>query len=544
MGNPLNQLKSSKGRDSLEYTWRPLGFLNKYRLLISAFFTLIFIFGLQFYPLASHDPNLFFYTSLLYLLFACVFVFLLRWQWPGFHTQIYLHVSVDILATVVLMHASGGISSGLGTLLIIVIAGGSILVSGQRQALFLASIASLLILAEVANDRVAEMMLGNSYTQAGILGLTLFITAIVAHAFARRIRESEALAVRRGVDLANMAELTEHIIQRMQTGIVVIDNNEVVRLMNESAWHMFGMPSIAHDPVLKKISSPLADIFHHWQQQPEAKVQGFAPSTEYHHIVPRFARIGQDKNSGVLIFLEDASAVAQRAQQLQLASLGRLTASIAHEIRNPLGAISHAGQLLAESPNLDKHDQRLTRIINDQSQRMNTIIENIMQLGRRRDRSRSEVFNLNDFLQRFIHDFMVVHAAERDQVKVEVNPDDIEIRFDATHLQQILTNLCENGLRHSQDFQGRPRVELRGGMVHDRQRPFLDVIDHGSGIPEDVAEHIFEPFYTTSNTGSGLGLYISRELAECNQANVKYMPVATGGSCFRISFQDPRRQMS
>ncbi|HEB86740.1 MAG TPA: HAMP domain-containing histidine kinase [Gammaproteobacteria bacterium] len=544
MGNPLNQLKRSTGRDSLEYTWRPLGFLNKYRLLISVFFTLIFMFGLQFHPLASRDPYLFFYTSLLYLIFACAFIFLLRWQWPGFQTQIYLHVSVDILATVVLMHASGGISSGLGTLLIIVIAGGSILVSGRRQALFLASIASLMVLAEVVYDRTMEGMLDNSYTQAGILGLTLFITVIVAYAFARRIRESEALAIRRSVDLANMAELTEHIIQRMQTGIVVIDNNEVVRLMNESAWHMFGMPSIAHDPVLEKISPPLAHIFRKWQQQPGMKVQGFAPSTEYYNIVPRFARIGQEKNSGVLIFLEDASAVAQQAQQLQLASLGRLTASIAHEIRNPLGAISHAGQLLAESPRLDRHDQRLTRIISDQSQRMNTIIESIMQLGRRRDQSHSEVFNLNHFLQRFINDFMIVHPAEQDQVKVEVDPVDIKIRFDATHLQQILTNLCENGLRYSQDYQGHPRVELRGGVVQDRQRPFLDVIDHGSGIPADAVEHIFEPFYTTSNTGSGLGLYISQELAECNQANVKYIPVATGGSCFRISFQDPRRHMN
>jgi len=543
MANPLNQLKRSSVRDSLEYTWRPLEFLNKYRFLIAAFFSFIYLFDLQFHPLAGHDPHLFFFTALAYLFFATTFIFLLRWQWPSFHTQIYLHISIDILATVVLMHASGGVSSGLGTLLIIVIAGGSILVSGQRQALFLASIASLFILAEIAYSRIAETMLDNSYTQAGILGLTLFITALVAHAFAHRIRETEALATRRSVDLANMAELTEHIIQRMQTGIVVIDNNEVVRLMNESAWHMFGMPSIARDPVLEKISLPLADTFHQWQQQPEMKVPGFAPSTEYHHIVPRFARIGQESNSGVLIFLEDASSVAQRAQQLQLASLGRLTASIAHEIRNPLGAISHAGQLLAESPNLDKHDQRLTQIISDQSKRMNTIIESIMQLGRR-DSSRPEVFNLNEFLQRFVHDFMIAHADEQEQVKVEVNPADIEIRFDATHLQQILTNLCENGLRHSQDYKGRPRVELRGGMVQDQQRAFLDVLDHGTGIPADTAEHIFEPFYTTSNTGSGLGLYISRELAECNQANIRYLPVATGGSCFRISFQDPRRQMS
>ena len=543
MANPLNQLKRGVGKASLEYTWRPLEFLNRYRLLIATFFTFIYISGLQFHPLASYDSQLFFFTALLYLCFAIGFIFLLRWQWPGFHTQIYLHVSIDILATVVLMHASGGVGSGLGTLLIIVIVGGSILVSGRRQALFLAAIASLLVLAEVAYDRTVETMLDNSYTQAGILGLTLFITALVAYAFARRIRESEALATRRGVDLANMAELTEHIIQRMQTGIVVIDNNEQVRLMNESAWHMFGMPSIARNPALEKISSSLVEVFRKWQQQPEMKVPKFAPSTEYHHIVPRFARIGQDKNSGVLIFLEDASSVAQRAQQLQLASLGRLTASIAHEIRNPLGAISHAGQLLAESPHLDKHDRRMTRIISDQSQRMNTIIESIMQLGRR-DHSRPEVFRLKDFLQRFVHDFMIAHSDEQDQVKVEVNPADIEIRFDATHLQQILTNLCENGLRHSQDYPGCPRVELRGGMVHDQQRPFLDVIDHGTGIPADIAEHIFEPFYTTSNMGSGLGLYISRELAECNQANVKYIPVATGGSCFRISFQDPRRQMS
>ncbi len=543
MANPLNQLRRNVGASSREYTWRPLEFLNKYRLLIAVFFSLILIFDLQFPPLASHDPTLFFVVSLAYLFFAAVFVLLLRWQWPSFYTQIYLHISVDIIATVLLMHASGGVGSGLGTLLIIVIAGGSILVSGRRQALFLASLASLLILAEVAFDRIGEGMLNNSYTQAGILGLTLFVTAMVVYAFAHRIRESEALATRRGVDLANMAELTEHIIQRMQTGIVVIDYNEQVRLMNESAWHMFGMPSIAKDPTLEKISAPLAEVFHQWRQNPEMKIAGFAPSTEYHHIVPRFARIGQDKNSGVLIFLEDASSVAQRAQQLQLASLGRLTASIAHEIRNPLGAISHAGQLLAESPNLDEHDQRLTRIISDQSQRMNTIIESIMQLGRR-DHSRPEVFRLKAFLQRFVHDFMIAHPEEQDQVKVEVSPDDIEIRFDATHLQQILTNLCENGLRHSQDYPGYPRVELRGGMVQDQERPFLDVIDRGAGIPAETAEHIFEPFYTTSNTGSGLGLYISRELAECNQANVKYIPVATGGSCFRISFQDPRRQMS
>ena len=87
------------------------------------------------------------------------------------------------------------------------------------------------------------------------------------------------------------------------------------------------------------------------------------------------------------------------------------------------------------------------------------------------------------------------------------------------------------------------KVELLGGLSLDMNRPYLDVIDYGVGIDSDTAKHIFEPFFSTSTQGSGLGLYISRELAECNQANLSYIPPSTGGSCFRLSFQDPRRQM-
>jgi len=234
--------------------------------------------------------------------------------------------------------------------------------------------------------------------------------------------------------------------------------------------------------------------------------------------------------------------MAQQARQLQLASLGRLTASIAHEIRNPLGAISHAGQLLAESPNIDDHDKRLTQIIGDQSRRMNTIIESIMQLGRR-DTSKPEIFNLKSFTEKFLHDFLIGKPESEGLILLDIASEDIDVRFDATHLHQILTNLCENGLRHSAGYPGFPKVELRGGASVEGGRAYLDVIDHGEGIDVEISKHIFEPFFTTSNTGSGLGLYISRELAICNQANIEYIPVASGGSCFRISFQDPRRHM-
>ncbi|MDH5458801.1 MAG: HAMP domain-containing histidine kinase, partial [Nitrospinota bacterium] len=251
---------------------------------------------------------------------------------------------------------------------------------------------------------------------------------------------------------------------------------------------------------------------------------------------------GADPGQGVLIYLEDTSAMTQQAQQLQLASLGRLTASIAHEIRNPLGAISHAGQLLNESPNLDHHDKRLTQIISDHTQRLNTIVSNIMQISRRNS-SYVERFSLKPFIERCIAEYKTGQTITDKAIRVDIHPDDVEVRFDPSHLQQILVNLCDNGLRYSEDRQGQVQIELRGGITAEYQRPFLDIIDHGPGIDAHDAPHIFEPFFTTSPTGTGLGLYISRQLAECNQAHLNYIVIPTGGACFRITFQDPRRNI-
>ena len=530
--------------DDAAYTWGPLNFLNLFRLLISGLFVILYFVGNPFPQLASHSTSLFYGASGGYLIFALIFSIMIRLRSPDFNLQIHIQIFTDIIFIILIMHASGGVQSGLGTLIIISIAGGTIVIRGRHSLLF-ASIASLAMLFEAFYNTLEGSSLASNMLQAGILGVTFFTTAIITHFVARYIRESEALALKRGVDLANMSQLTEHIIQRMQTGIMVIDQYNQLRLINESAWHMLGMPSVVNNPYLSALNTELNTSYRNWQNDNEVVSSPLQLSPEYPSLLPRFAQLNQEANPATLIFLEDASAMSREAQQLQLAALGRLTASIAHEIRNPLGAISHAGQLLAESPNMDDADLRLTQIIADHSKRVNTIVENVMQLGRG-NQSYPKLVELNNYLENFLKDFITGNQTQRNNFLIEVQQDNIQVRFDPSHLQQILTNLCENGLRHTVDDaknNEKFKIEFHAGISKNNNRPYLDIIDHGTGIDEETAAHIFEPFYTTSETGTGLGLYISRELAECNQAHLTLLHSGAQGSCFRLTFSDPRRQM-
>lgn len=249
--------------DTEAYTWKPLNFLNLYSLLISGIFTSFYFVGNPFPQLASHNTNLFYSASTAYFISALAFGFMIRFRVPNFNQQVHLHIFSDIFFIVLIMHASGGIQSGLGTLIIISIAAGSIFIRGRHSLLF-ASVATLAILYEEFYSSLEGLYLETSLLQSGILGLTFFTTAIITHFVAKHIRESEALAIKRGVDLENMSQLTEHIIQRMQTGIIVIDNQQRLRLVNESAWHMIGMPSVENKPHLSSLNAELNNCHKLW----------------------------------------------------------------------------------------------------------------------------------------------------------------------------------------------------------------------------------------------------------------------------------------
>ncbi len=378
---------------------------------------------------------------------------------------------------------------------------------------------------------------GNDYTRAGLFGAAFFATASLAHMLARRVRESEALAARRGIDVANLEALNAYIIQHLQSGVVVVDHEGRVRLVNELAWRLLGMPGRPTAKPLAALAPQLADSLAAWRSQPDRQPVPFRSPAGGTAIAPAFTPLGTATGTGAVIFLEDTATVAQRAQQLKLAALGRLTASIAHEIRNPLGAISHAGQLLGEAPDLATGDRRLVEIIREQCERVNTIVENVLQLSRR-EPSQPQRIELGPWLENFATEFSQYEHVPPGRLQVQVEPADSRIQFDPTHLHQVLWNLCKNALEHG-GTDSEPHVILRGGGGDRTQGgPYLDVIDNGPGIAAEAEQQMFEPFFTTHAGGTGLGLYIARELCECNQAGLSYQPVPGGGSCFRIEFSN------
>jgi two-component system sensor histidine kinase PilS (NtrC family) len=229
---------------------------------------------------------------------------------------------------------------------------------------------------------------------------------------------------------------------------------------------------------------------------------------------------------GAVIFIQDWSQLQAAAQQAKLAALGRLTANIAHEIRNPLSAISHANQLLQEEDHLSASTARILQIVADNIQRIDQIVKDVLELNRR-DRTHQEPIELGPFLSDFHTQFCAVEKIPTLHFQLDVPLQKQIINFDQRHLTQVLWNLCKNAWQHS--LKKNASVYLRCVEV-GRNGINIEVIDDGAGIADQDKLKLFEPFFTTTNTGSGLGLYISRELAEANGASLQYQALSTGSA--------------
>jgi two-component system, NtrC family, sensor histidine kinase PilS len=531
--------ESSANSPKIGLNWRVLGILNLYRVLVPlVLLGLHSLGGSRGLPVES--PGLFFAVAVFYFCFGLLSVVLVRRRLLSAHIQTVFQATVDIACLMLLLHACGGISSGLGPLLFVPVGGLAFLLP-PRGALFLAAVTAIAVLLHTIWQQLTGQVDINVYATAGFLGLVLFTISATGSVLATRVRESEDLVRQKDIDLANLADLSQYIVQHLRESLLVVDGDDRIRLINESAAGILGDRHAVPGALVGEVSPPLLYSLSTWRQtgQREDSPSSFVAADGGRVIQPHFAPLDGAAPGPTLIFLEDTSLMAERVQQSKLAALGRLSASIAHEIRNPVGAMSHAGQLLAESPNLRPEDHRLTDIIRNNSERVSTIINNVLQLSRREATQPSRL-SLGDWLEEFLSEFSQTMQLPIDQIGVHEESGNLEVRFDPTHLHQVVWNLCDNAIKYGALRDGL-KFEIRLARLGPSYRPYLEVVDRGSGIEPSAADRIFEPFFTGRKGGTGLGLFIARELCQLNRAILLYQPREGGGSVFRIVFSDPQR---
>ena len=508
--------------------WRSLKLYNGYRLLIAILF-LITQSALGNNPYSqSVEASLFSSLVLAYFIFSCISGILTWLEKPSIDYNLPTQIIIEIVFIVLLMHAQQDGVIGIGLLLIITIASAS-LISEGRFALFYAALATIGILLEQSYQLFSASKATQNYTNAVMLSLSCFATAWLAYSLAKRVQQSEWLAAQRGLDVKNMAQINALITHEMQDGVLVVDESLQIKHHNVQAKRLLAFNNEENESSnwqgksLQTLSPEISEMIRRWMYEQSVPEEFSPANTLKLNILSRELRLrllplAENRHEGAVIFIEDWSQMQTQAHQVKLAALGRLTANIAHEIRNPLSAISHANQLLQEEEDNNPATTRMLQIIADNVQRLDQIIKDVLELNRR-DRTNQEMIHLENFMTDFYTQFCAVEKIPANCFKLSLHNSDTMIAFDRRHLNQILWNLCKNGWRHSKNNEN--SLKLTVTTSSKRQDVQIEIADDGEGIPENVRNHLFEPFFTTEKSGTGLGLYIARELADANGAKLQ-----------------------
>ncbi|WP_231118255.1 sensor histidine kinase [Lysobacter silvisoli] len=510
---------------------RELYFFTLYRLLEAALLALLVFGPAQVLISAPTLPLLARGVVLGYMLAAMLlFVSGRRGE---LHTQALIGIVVDLAAGILALHALPAAGTGIALMLVFNV-GAAALLLRMRYGLGMAGVAVALILGEYV---YSEFFAGGSNRVLGepaMFALGFMAIATLTSLLGREMRASAALAERRGAEAANYAEINELIIRRMRTGVLLVDGEGRLRLANEAAMLLLGEAGEHSDQAHRNLSiaaPELARRLGRWRADGVPDESPLQMAGDQPEVVPRFTRLlaGSDQT---LIFLDDTSLVSRRAESITLAALGRFSASLAHEIRNPLAAISYAVQLLEESRDIAVADRRLLEIVRQQGTRMNGIVENVLGMARR-EPAKPEHVDLVGFTRQFVDEYNTSHPIEQDSLRATGTQPRLAALVDPRQLHQALTVLVHNALTYGR-MPGLPARVTVHVYPDANAVPVIDVLDRGPGIPEAVAARLFRPFFTTSSHGTGLGLYIARELCRANQASLDYVPMPGGGGCFRI----------
>jgi len=512
-------------------TWRTFNVFCAYRVVLTLLLGSAFLFFNQLFQFGGTASGLVSPTVLAYAIASLLLVVPARLREPSLMVQVTAGVLIDVAAIVVLMYASGGVKSGLGVTLLVSLAAAGLITRG-RLVYFHAAVAAVALLCQQVFLILSHDAGAQDVVQAGITSLAFFATAGLASALARYARTSAAIAEERQIDLANLSQINELVIRDMQDGVLVVDAQGRIRQTNPRALQMLGPLPAARWPMLSEYAPEIARLLESWRAGSETTFMQLRAPRTAGEVQVHFVPIGMGDPAPAVVFVQDVGRVRQQAQQMKLMALGRLTASIAHEIRNPLSSIGHAADLLDEDLGQREGEKRLLEIIRSNVFRLDRIVEEVLYLNRR-DRANPEAIDTATYLQNFANQFCLTD-------KVPVGVIDLEVRtrqrlwFDRQHLDQILWNLVRNAWRHGNKEPGSVRIVVGPGAASGRLA--IDVHDNGPGVARDHQGQLFEPFFTTAAQGTGLGLYIARELCEGNGARIEYVDNPSGGQ-FRITLK-------
>ena len=447
-------------------------------------------------------------------------------------TMLFSLLAGDVFFLSLVMFAGGSFGAPLPILLFPQLAASGWILRTQT-AFVHAAFASICLLGLDFYRAILGTVSGPQVFQTGIIGFGFFATVGIAVALGRYTKQSEDLAAQRGIDVANLEQVNRLIIQDMQDGVLVVDLNGVVRGHNAQVTRLLGgFGRMRGGMRLAEFSTTLHDYWRRWQEDFTEALPPFRVEATQRLLRVRLVRIGTGLSGGTLIYLEDLGRAQTEAQQMKLAAMGRLTASIAHEVRNPLSAINQAAQLLEEDGAVAPDGARLLGMIRNNAKRIDRIVGEVLQLNRR-DRQQPEIVPFSEFMRTLTEEIVQAENMPPRSVMLQI-PDDLLIIFDRGHLNQIGWNLIRNAWQHCQKKEGSIRVIARAGYMGDAV--ICELMDDGPGIPAELRPQIFEPFFTTRPGGTGLGLYIARELADANGAALELLPKGPGAH-FRMTLK-------
>jgi two-component system, NtrC family, sensor histidine kinase PilS len=512
-------------------TWRTLVAFCLYRVILAVFVGGAFIFLNRFFNLGAVTPGAIVPTVVSFALASVLLLIPARLREPSLMLQVTAGVIVDVLAIVMLMYASGGVRSGLGVMLLVSLAAAGLITRG-RLAFFHAAIAAIAVLLEQTFQVWRFDAAIQDFIQSGLTAAAFFATAGLASKLAGYARTSEEIAEEQKIDLANLSQINELVIRDMQDGIVVVDGSGRIRQSNPRAAQMLGSLPAGRQVALADYAPEIARLLESWRQGSETTYMALRTPRAVGELQVHFVPIGAGDPPPTVVFIADVGRQRQQALQMKLVALGRLTASIAHEIRNPLSSIGHAAELLEEDREMNDAARRLIDIISGNVTRLDRIVKEVLDLNRR-DRAQPEAIDPNGFFEHFLAQFCATEKVPEGCIDVQVRTT-FRPWFDRQHLDQVLWNLVRNAWRHSRQRPGSVRVVLSGSPAPGRLQ--LDVLDDGGGVSREAQAHLFEPFFTTEAQGTGLGLYIARELCEGNGARIEYID-DNAGAHFRVTLK-------